>query len=109
MRYCVAFDAPTTSRNETGGEKTGFEQAFLRSAAFTYVRAREGVQDEVRTGTITYKVRIHQSTAARAITTDYRMRDVRNEIFYQILEVDAYSDRDWIWLEVQSGVAVGAD
>jgi len=105
LRERVAFDQPTTSRNATGGEKTGYSEVLRRPAEFIYHRGAEALQDGVLAGTGTFKVRIQQSTPARLVTTDWRMRDVRRSVPYQIREIDAVSDETSIWLVVESGVA----
>ena len=57
-------------------------------------------------GRAIYKVKVRSSTKSRSITTDYRMRDVRRGTEYQIREVDPITDRAWVYLVVESGVAV---
>lgn len=105
LRERVAFDRPTKTDNGYGGETVGWDtaNAIKRSAAFIYQRGREASRHGKATGTAVIKVKIHQSTAAQAITTDWRMRDTRRNIQFDIVEVDRFTDRRWIWLVVEGG------
>ncbi len=105
----VAFDEPVGGTNEKGHARTGFTFRFRRYAEFRYNRGSERVIAGALTGVASFKVRIAQSSAAAAMSTAWRMRDVRRGIQYQIREIDAISDRDWIWLVVESGVAIEDD
>lgn len=105
----VAFDAPRAETDVYGGTEDGWQPAALalvRWAAFIYQRGEEDVQGDRLTGSSRFKVRIQQSAAARAITTDYRMRDLRRGTAYQLREIDAVTDDQWIYLVVESGVAL---
>ena len=105
----VAFDAPLPASDDYGGSEDGWQAdnlAIKRPAEFIYQRGGEGEQHGRLSGSARFKVRIHQSVAARTITTDFRMRDVKRDIAYQIHEVDNISDDTWIYLVVESGVAI---
>lgn len=105
MRERVAFDRPTSVDNGYGGGTKGWdtENAIKRSAAFIYQRGREASRHGKATGTAVVKVKIHQSTAAQAITTDWRMRDTRRNVQFNIVEVDSITDPRWIWLVIEGG------
>ncbi len=105
----VAFDEPVPGSNEVGHANVSFTQRFRRYAEFRYNRGSEKVLAGALTGVASFKVRIAQSETARGITTAWRMRDVRRLIQYQIREIDKISDRRWIWLVVESGVAIEDD
>ena len=49
---------------------------------------------------------MRQCAQAREISADWRMRDLRRGAEYNVREVDAITDRAWIFLVVESGVAV---
>ena len=73
------------------------------------------VIDAARLRGAAYKIKIRSCTASRLITPDWRMRDVRRGLpsgvsgdplagqRYNIREVDAITDPDWIYLVVESG------
>lgn len=105
-RERVAFDVEQRIPDGSGGQKVEWVEAFLCAAEFRYERGREAVQAGGLTGTATFKVKVRSSIQSRALTTDHRMRDVRRGLAFNIREVDAITDRDWIWLVAQSGVAV---
>lgn len=106
LRESVAFDSPTSSTDDYGGVIEGWTQAYTCRADFIYARGAEAVQAGVVTGTAVFKVKLRSFTGARAITTAWRMRDVRRSVAFNIREVDAISDRRWVWLVVESGVAI---
>jgi len=52
-----------------------------------------------------FGVYIRSSVNARLITTGYQMRDIRRGTAYAIRAVDSITDRAFIYLTVESGVA----
>lgn len=102
----VAFDSPTGSGDVYGGAVGGWTAQFTDRADFFYERGREADQAGHVTGTASFKVKLRSHAASRAITTEYRMRDTRRSVSYNVREVDAISDRHWVWLRVESGVAI---
>lgn len=108
LRERVAFDAPHQVEDGYGGTDQGWglpADAIERNAELIYQRGTEKVLAGKSTGTAVFKVKISQSDQARTITTDWRMRALRSGTEYQIREVDRDSDRQWIWLIAESGVA----
>lgn len=102
----VAFDAPTENPDGYGGVEIGWTQVYACRAEFIYSRGSEAVDAARLQGRSIYKIKIRSSAKARAITSAYRMRDVRRSVEYQIREIDNITDRGWIYLVVESGVAV---
>lgn len=113
----VAFDAPANVPDGSGGVEIGWTEHYECAAQFMYSRGSEAVDAARLQGRSIYKLKIRSCQAARQITTDYRMRDVRrghesgigSDILpgtrYQIREIDAIADRAWVYLVVESGVA----
>lgn len=101
----VAFDAPTQAADGYGGVETGWTEAYACRASFIYARGSEAIDAARLQGRAIYKVRIRQCADGRAIDASYRMRDVRRDVEYQVREVDSITDRQWIYLVVESGVA----
>tara|TARA_R110002124_G_scaffold51390_5_gene148746 strand:- start:26530 stop:26862 length:333 start_codon:yes stop_codon:yes gene_type:complete len=101
----VAFDEPATVSVGDGGTVDGYEEKYACRAEFIYSRGSEVVDAARLEGRAIYKVKIRSSAAARAIRTDWQMRDTRRSVTYNIREIDAISDRQWIFIVVESGVA----
>lgn len=102
----VAFDSPTVSADGSGGQETTWTEQYACRAEFRYMRGGEAVEASRLSGNPVYKVKVRSCDDAEAITTDWRMRDVRRSVTYNIREVDAVTDRAWVWLIVEGGVAV---
>jgi len=66
----------------------------------------EGEESGALSVAATYKVRLHSSAQARALTGQDRMVDAETAQVFNIREIDAVSDRAHVWLVVQGGVAV---
>jgi len=71
-------------------------------AQWVYGKGDESVQAAREAGRKAYKIRIRSCAAARAITEGYRMRDVRRSTVLNIREVDAITDRAWVYLTVEA-------
>lgn len=103
----MAFDAPVTAPNGYGGQKTTWDEGtYTCRAEMIYHKGGEEVESARLTGAKVFKVKIRQCTLARQITSSWRMRDVRRTEEYNIREVDAISDRQFIYIVAESGVAV---
>ncbi|WP_392338856.1 phage head closure protein [Loktanella salsilacus] len=102
----VAFATENSQPDGYGGQDRIWDEAAPVWAEFRYAKGREAVQAGGLTGTASFKVRLRASLAAKAITVQHRMRDVRRDVVYNIREVDAITDRAFVWIVVESGVAV---
>lgn len=100
----LAFDPVKTESDGYGNEENGFDtaNAVTRQAEVTYRSGSEAVDQGRRTGRGIYKVRIANSPATAAITPDWRMRNPRTGVTYDIIEVDALSDRRWVWISAET-------
>lgn len=101
----VAFDEPADSVGSGGKVTTTWGQRHACRAQFIYARGSEAVEAARRDGRSVYKVKIRTCTAARQIKQSWRMRDTRRGVSYNVIEVDAITDREWIYLVVESGKA----
>lgn len=102
----VAFDKPALTQDGYGGQISGWSKdEYACRAQFIYSRGSEAIDSARLSGRAIYKVKIRQSDAARLITTEWRMRDARRGTEFNIREIDAVTDRQWIYLVVESGVA----
>lgn len=107
LTEAVAFDEPVQATGPGGAVTTAWPERHACRAQFIYARGSEVVEAARLEGRSTFKVRIRQCAAARSITTDWRMRDTRRGTEYALIEVDAITDRQWIYIVVQSGRASG--
>lgn len=114
LRHRVAFDRRTDVADGKGNFQGGFVEQFQRRAAFIYAGGGESVMAARLEGRGILKVRMRSCSLTRAITQDWQMRDVRSGEFvnnvwtgvtYAIKEVDALTDRLWVYLVVERGVA----
>lgn len=86
-------------------------------AEIIYSRGSEIVEAARLEGRAIYKIRIRCCAAAQAISTDWRMRDLHlgpetgpaddplPGVRYAIREVDAVTDRRWVYIVVEGGKA----
>lgn len=110
----VAFDRPVTSPDGAGGTLAGWVKVHECGAEFIYSRGSEAVDAARLQGRAIYKIRLRSTSTTRDLTTDHRMRDLRRGaqdgefpgVAYQVREVDPITDRRWVFLVVESGVAV---
>lgn len=102
----VRFEIPAPFDDGYGNTTHGWTPEFSCRAQFIYARGGETVEAARLQGRSIFKVRIRQCSAAKAILSSWRMVDARRGTTYNIREVDQISDRQWVYLLVESGVAV---
>lgn len=102
LRERVAFDQPTQTAGPGGVTETGWAEGYGCRAGFTYQRGSETVEAARLQGRAIYRVKIRQSAQARQITTDWRMRDTRRELTFDLIEVDVITDRRWIYIVAEA-------
>lgn len=105
-RESVAFDIGQSTPDGYGGSDRTWVEKYACRAEFVYQRGSEAVDAARLDGRAIFKIKTRSCAAARAITTEYRMRDVRRAVEYQVREVDAITDPRWIYVVVESGVAI---
>lgn len=100
MDHRVTFDPPNASTDGYGNTLDGYDtdSTVAAWADLRYQRGGEGEDAGRTTGSAVFKVRIRSSAATRAITTDWRMRRVADDQHFDIEEVDAISDRGFVWI-----------
>lgn len=105
LNEAVAFDRPAGTPGSGGVVSTVWSERWSSRAQFIYSRGSEVVEAARLEGRPIYKVRVRSCSAAREITTSWRMRDTRRGTEYSIREVDSVSDRQWVFLVVEGGKA----
>jgi len=88
-----------------GNTRGEWRQQFECSAEFRHQGGSESVQAARLEGRNLIGVYVRSSIASRSLTTDWRMRDVRRSTEYAIRLVDAVTDREFVYLQVEKGVA----
>lgn len=106
LREYVALDQPVLSQDGSGGMERSWDEVFKARAEFRYVRGGETVIGGGLTGTAQFKVRLRSSVHSRAITAEFRLRDLHRSVAYNVREVDAITDRDSVWLIIENGVRI---
>jgi hypothetical protein len=107
-RERFAFDPPLDSDDGHGGVETDWDVAnsVIRFCEVMHRRSSEGEEAARPSGRALYKLRLMLSSQTRAITADWRARDLLRGTEMNIRSVDALSDRAHVWIEAESGVAV---
>lgn len=111
----IAFDQPAEFPDGSFGNETGWAERFVRFGEFIYQRGSEAVEAARLEGQSVYKLKVRSDPETRSLTAGWRARDVLRQSFdtqgkpktgvYNIREVDPITDRQWVYLVVESGVA----
>ncbi|MFS4583751.1 head-tail adaptor protein [Phaeobacter sp. C3_T13_0] len=118
MRIRVAFDRPERGEpGEYGGYDTSFAEMRTCRAEVIYMRGSEAVEAARLQGRAVFKVKIRKMGSAADINSDWRMRTVGTGLpdgngpdddlpgaRYNVREVDALSDKKWVYLIVESAL-----
>jgi len=105
----VAFDPPVSAPDGHGGTEVGWDESrrVEASANFKYLRGGETVQAARLQGRQPIVVTIYSSSASRAISPAWRMRNLRDDTIYNIRSGPVPSDdRRVLEFTVEAGVAV---
>lgn len=104
--FRLAFDAPVATPNGQGGQLMGWTERLQAYGWIRWLRGSETVIAARLAGRQPAVVTIPSSAAARLITTEWRMRDVRSGEEFNIRSIVESDDRADIELTVEKGVAV---
>lgn len=118
LRHKVAFDRPVAVPDALGGKSVTWSEAHVTGAEIIFQKGGEAVQAARLAGRQVFKIKIRTCEDARAIGVGYRMRDVRRGLpsgvdgdtlpgtRYNVVDVDAITDRAWVWLQVEGVVVI---
>lgn len=105
----VAFDRREQSNPDSpadyGNTESVFVEQFIRRAGFTYLRGTETVIAARLEGRQPVVVRMRSDSQTRTIAADWRMRDVRSGVEYAVRSIAPTTDRQWLDVLCESGVA----
>jgi head-tail adaptor len=101
----VALDRRGPADDGYGNTVSAWAEQFQANAAFVHVRGSETVMAARLEGRQTFIVRLRSSAAARSVTTDWRLRDVRLGNEFKIHEAVEDVTRAWVDLLVERPMA----
>ncbi|NTF07182.1 head-tail adaptor protein [Agrobacterium rubi] len=104
--HSVAFDKRVEQSDGAGNTKGSWQEQFQRRAGYINVRGGEAVMADRLEGQRTQVIFVRACSQSKTITPEWRVRDTRTGVIYNVREVTATIDRLWIDILVQSGVAV---
>ncbi len=107
LYYRVAFDAREEIDRGDGVTVGEWIEKFQVRAGFIPLRGGESVMAGRLQGQQTQIIFVRTSSQTRSVNTDWRVRDVRSDVSYNIREITQSGDRHWIDFLCQSGVADG--
>lgn len=102
----VAFDSPLESSDGQGGGEDGWQEAFSCRANYRRLRGGERVQASRLEGVQPTVITVRRSSQSDAVTTDWRIRDVRSGETFNIRTKVRTDDRAFYEFTCESGVAV---
>ncbi|UXS00831.1 head-tail adaptor protein [Agrobacterium tumefaciens] len=103
----VAFDKREEIDRGDGVSVGQWIEQFQVRAGFAHLRGGESVMADRLQGQHTQVIFVRSSSETRQVSTDWRARDVRSGVEFNIRDVTPTSDRLWLDFLCQSGVASG--
>jgi SPP1 family predicted phage head-tail adaptor len=105
LQHRVSFAKRGSVSDGYGNTEGGFEDQFTVWAAFRPRGGSEAVVAARLEGRNILGVYVRSSDQTRQIESDWRMTDVRTGTVYAVKIVDAVTNRRFVYLEAQTGVA----
>lgn len=106
LYYRVAFDKRGEVEDGMGNTQSGWVEQFQCRAAYLHKHGGESVMAGRLQGKHLQVITVRASSQTRQITTDWRVRDVRTGDVLNIRDVTHETNRQWISLLCERGVAV---
>ena len=103
----VAFDQRETVSDGMGNTVGQWVEQFQARAEYIHLRGGEAVIAGRLQGRHTQVIRVRASSSTRSLTTDNSVRDVRSGTRYNIRDIEVETNRQFISLTCESGVAEG--
>lgn len=103
----VSFARRVEREDEYGNTVAEWQEQFQCAAAYKHLRGGEAVMAARLENRHPVIVRIRTSTAARSVTAEWKMTDMRTGVEYAIKDVTHGVERMYIDLLCMSGVAIG--
>jgi SPP1 family predicted phage head-tail adaptor len=103
----VAFDKREEVDDGAGNTVGQWVEQFKSPAGYQHLRGGESVMADRLQGKHPQIITIRSNTNTRSITTDWRVRDARTDRAFNIRDITPTSDRAFLDLLVENGVADG--
>lgn len=103
----VAFDKREEIDRGDGVFVGQWVEQFQARAGFTHLRGGESVMAGRLQGQHTQVIFVRSSLQTKEVTADWRVRDVRTGIEFNVRDITRTTDRQWLDFLCQSGVASG--
>lgn len=107
LYYKVALDKREMVSDGMGNEVGQWVEQFQTRAEFIHLRGSEAVMAGRLQGKHTQVIRVRVSSNSRLISTDWRVRDTRRNIAFNVRDIEWENNRQFIALTCESGVATG--
>ncbi|MBL0374031.1 phage head closure protein [Rhizobium sp. KVB221] len=105
LYYKIAAYTRMPTDDGLGNTVSEWDEQFQCRAAYHHLRGGESVMAARLQGKHTQIISVRSSSQTRQITTDWQVRDVRTDDVFNIRDVTHETDRAWISLLVEKGVA----
>ncbi|MDX3929249.1 MAG: phage head closure protein [Shinella sp.] len=105
LYHRVAFDKRETVDRGDGVKVGSWVEQFSVRAGFTHLRGGESVMAGRLQGKHTQVITVRASSQTREVGADWRVRDVRSGIAFNIRDITPTNDRAWLDFLCESGVA----
>jgi len=106
LYYRVAFDKRVEVEDGAGNTVGDWQEQFSCRAAYRHLRGGESVMAGRLQGKHTQVIIVRASSLTRSVSTDWRVRDVRNGEVFNIRDITHETDRRWVSMLCEKGVAV---
>jgi head-tail adaptor len=107
LTFDLAFDAPISAQNDQGGMLQGWFSQYRCAAHVRFLRGTETVIASRLAGRQPVVITVRNCAAARAVTVDWRIRDMRSALIFNVRVAPVPSqDRAWLEIMAESGVPV---
>lgn len=103
----VAFDKRVDVEDGHGNTVDDFVEQFRCWAEYKHIRGGESVMQSRLDGKHVQVIRVRASTQVRVVTTDWRIRDTRTEVEFNIRDITFDTSRAWLDFLVDGGGASG--
>lgn len=105
LSYRVAFDRRAEVDDGYGNTLSDWVEQFQCRGAYRHLRGGEGVMAGRLQGQHVQIITVRAAALTRQVTTDWRVRDVRTGDVFNIRDVTGETDRAFISLLCERGVA----
>ncbi len=105
LQFRVAFDQRAEVEDGHGNTEADWVEQFQCRAGYIHLRGGENVMAGRLSGKHPQIITVRASSQTRLITTAWQLRDARTGAVFNIRDVTHETDRQWISLLVESGVA----